>query len=267
MLETVRAIDDYLDKAGVSSQTTHRDTLIKVVKSFSRLPYENITKIIKAARSENLEAARRLPEEVLSDHFSFLTGGTCFSLTNTLRDILRECDFQPEIAMADMKAGDNIHCALLLREDDHVLLIDPGYLVDRPVILNPMQPVMIKTPMNDLSIEPENEGNSYSVYVIRKGIKKWRYRLHTGITDEKTFMSHWDRSFSMNMMNSITLSRVHDSAQIYFSRSRFHLVEREKRKSQNVRGAESACISQWFDIEPGLVEQAMSILDEKRQKL
>ena len=88
--------------------------LSRIASAFSNLPYENVTKILKDARSTTVGQKLRGTEEVLQDHLRWNTGGTCFSLCNALASILENCGFQAFIAMADMHYGPNIHCAVIV---------------------------------------------------------------------------------------------------------------------------------------------------------
>lgn len=74
----------FLKQFGLRADTEPHQLLREVATAFARLPYENLTKIIKGHELANPAQARRLPEEVVRDHLAFGTGGTCFSLTATL---------------------------------------------------------------------------------------------------------------------------------------------------------------------------------------
>src|SRR5262245_44753462 len=76
--------------------------LSRIAGAFSNLPYENVTKILKDARSITVRQKLRGTEEVLQDHLRWNTGGTCFSLCNALASILENSGFPAFIAMADM---------------------------------------------------------------------------------------------------------------------------------------------------------------------
>jgi len=60
---------------------------------FARLPYENISKIIKSAGASGVLESMRLPSEVAEDHIEWGLGGTCFSLTFFLERVLRSLGF------------------------------------------------------------------------------------------------------------------------------------------------------------------------------
>jgi len=254
-------VQRFLDDARVKNYMSDLDFLERVLQRYATLPYENITKIIRYGQASDVEAARRYPAEVISDHLRWKTGGTCFSLTNTLLEILRFLGFAPEIVMADMKVGPNVHCALKLKLLGREYLLDPGYLIDRLIQLPEDGRTEIDTPMNRICIEPDTEsGTSYNVSVVRNGLKKWRYRLQGQGINESAFRQHWDRSFSLNMMRSLTLSRVSSAGQIYVSRSRLQRIDHDRRLSQNIRGCEARSINDNFQIELDLVEQALAIL-------
>ena len=93
-------------------------TLQKILEKFATIPYENISKIIKLSQAWENEQKIRLPEEVIDDHANFHLGGTCFSLTFFLETILLHQGFQCYPVMADMKAGRNIHCAIIVLYDN-----------------------------------------------------------------------------------------------------------------------------------------------------
>lgn len=253
---------NFLDKAGIRSSQSRKEQLIKVVYNFSELPYENITKIIKFHQANNLDLARRLTNEVLEDFNKWHTGGTCFSLTSTLKEILNELSIESEIMMGDMKVGKNVHCALratLSSGED--FLLDPGYLINQPLRLQVSIPTIHKTGMNTLIIEPTINQVYYDVFVLRNGNKKWRYRLHSKPPTDKDFVNYWNTSFSMNMNKALTISKASNDGQIYFSRSRLQFVNYKTRKTQNVRGREILTINKIFEINKSIIEQAHNLLN------
>jgi arylamine N-acetyltransferase len=258
-------IDRFFDRAGIFTGQSSPEKVQLLIRRFAELPYENVTKIVRFARTSDTELAKRLPDEVLSDHFRWNTGGTCFSLTNTLRRILQEAGFEAQILMADMKVGQDIHCAIRLPLEGRSYLVDPGYLLDRPIPLMPNQVSVHETVMNTILVEPVDDDSGWNVSVVRKGEKKLRYRLKPHPVTEVDFQRHWDKSFTLNMMNSLTLSQVTPAGQIYLSRSRLHLVQSTGRQARNIRGVESEAISEMFHLDRGLVEQAIGLLEERRQ--
>ena len=82
--------------------------LERLVQAFSKLPYENISKIIKLSDHLEDEDQIRLPEEVVEGHLTEGLGGTCFSLTFALQSILAQNGFSNYPVMAHMRAGRKI---------------------------------------------------------------------------------------------------------------------------------------------------------------
>ncbi len=109
-------------------------SLETVAKAFSTIPYENLTKIINWA-SSGRTVAKRLPRDVISAHVEQGAGGTCFSLTAALLHILRSLGWRAEPILADRHYGQNTHCALVVWVDGTPHLLDPGYLIVKPIPL------------------------------------------------------------------------------------------------------------------------------------
>ena len=59
-----------------------------IVSCYSNLPYENVTKIIKKFTVADPIERLRKPKEVVTGFVEMGTGGTCFSLTYALGNIL-----------------------------------------------------------------------------------------------------------------------------------------------------------------------------------
>ena len=71
----------FLDYYAIKTQSPGLEFLQSILRHFSKLPYENVSKIIKLNRDFLSPEHIRLPEEVFDDHARFHLGGTCFSLT------------------------------------------------------------------------------------------------------------------------------------------------------------------------------------------
>src|SRR5687767_5394334 len=80
----------------LNPRSTPRELLRQVATAFSRLPYENLSKIIKFEDCQNVTAARQFPHEIVQGHIQYGAGGTCFSLTSTLLYLVRSLGFQAE---------------------------------------------------------------------------------------------------------------------------------------------------------------------------
>ncbi|SVE50279.1 uncharacterized protein METZ01_LOCUS503133, partial [marine metagenome] len=135
-----------------------------VAAAFASLPYENLTKILKHDREG--EVARRGPQEVISDHIRLGSGGTCFSLTAALLHVLRGLGLRAEPILADRHYGENTHCALLVWLNDQPHLLDPGYLVLKPLPLPGTEDLeqVVPTTFNELILRHREQGSKIELH-------------------------------------------------------------------------------------------------------
>jgi len=146
----------FLQHFKIRTNRQPRQVLDDVVAAFSILPYENITKIIKQEEYGNPEKARRYPEEVIVSHIQWGTGGTCFSLTSTLLHLVRSLGWNAEYILADRQYGQNTHCALMIEIDNVPHLLDPGYLITKPIPLVFKEERELIAGTNKLILAPDN---------------------------------------------------------------------------------------------------------------
>jgi arylamine N-acetyltransferase len=241
-----------------------RRLLERVVTAFARLPYENITKIIKKTEVLDCERARRRPEEVIDDHIAWGAGGTCFSLTSALAQLVRDLGWEAEYILADRRYGQDTHCALLVWIKGVANLLDPGYLIVHPIPLKAGKEQHIETGFNDLVLAPENDSDKVSLYTLRGNKKTYRLTYRTLPVDPGVFGKAWDASFQWEMMKYPLLTRTEGSRQIYVKGSRIQISGRESTESRRIPAEDLiGRISSAFGIHASLVEQALSILKGK----
>lgn len=92
----MNVLTNFMAHFGLQPGGSSQSSLESIAAAFARLPYENITKIIKYAEAGSPEKARRSPGEVISGHIAWGTGGTCFSLTSALRHLVRSLGWEAE---------------------------------------------------------------------------------------------------------------------------------------------------------------------------
>lgn len=109
--------------------------LEKLGKAFQKMPYENLTKLIRSHTIGDTESRIRLPELLFDEFLRYGTGGTCFSMTYFLQTILRSCGFDTYPVMADRPLAPNTHCASIVRIGSKKYLLDPGFMIDRQLEL------------------------------------------------------------------------------------------------------------------------------------
>jgi arylamine N-acetyltransferase len=234
-----------------------------VARAFSRLPFENLTKIIKDADAGRVEEARRTPGEVLADHNSLGTGGTCFALTATLLHLVRALGFSAEPILADRRYGADTHSALLVWLDGKPHLLDPGYLIVRPLSIPTTGAIHVPTPFNELILTGK-DGAKVELQTLQDNQSTYRLTFKATPVDAGEFLRAWDTSFDADMMRYPVLSRVVGDKQIYFQKKHLLLRGRtDMHRAEVTPDRLVAEIAHHFKIAPAVVARALAILERK----
>ena len=232
-----------------------------ILSSCAQIPYENISKIITYSRCGDVANPRlRLPQTVISDHIQHHLGGTCFSLTFFLQTILSHCGFSCYPVMADMKVGKNVHCALIVWMDSVKYLVDLGYLLTRPMALNPVKPEHFRNEFSRVHIRPTDCPQSYDVLTSDKRQTRWRYQLHDRPVPADEFLQYWLASFRRNSMHGICLTKVLPDGLLFVNREFMRATTFDSKQNYKIRRNYHAAIFEHFGIGKELVEQAQAAL-------
>ena len=259
-----KMINDYLNALHISHELDPYQKLIQVSESFSKIPYENLTKIIKNNLIKNPKKAKRLPGEVMSDHFQYGSGGTCFSLTQLYLEIVRGIGWQAEPILADRKYGLDTHCALLIWIEDRPYLLDPGYLITRPIPLDLKEETIFKTKFNNIILKPHKSKNKLDLWTEWNNNKTYRLTFKTDPVDGSQFNQVWEQSFDWDMMQYPILTRVNQEKQLYLQKNRmqvrtFDQVKREEISPEHL----TQKLHQEFGLDQSLIHKAFQILNSK----
>lgn len=257
-------LSSFLSHYPVPEGLPQRRMLTAVARAFARLPYENLTKIIKDAGAVNPAKARRAPAEVIADHIELGTGGTCFSLTAAFLHLVRSLGWQAEPILADRAYGNNTHCALLVLIDGSLHLLDPGFLIVEPIRLDTDTCQELKTPFNRLVLEPHPERGKLDLSTIQESHRTYRLTFKLQPVDAGEFLKAWDASFEWEMMHYPLLSRVANSRQLYLRGGRFQVRSaRMIQRSEISQNDLPARIESDFGIARSVAVRALSILKER----
>ncbi|MCL2878548.1 MAG: arylamine N-acetyltransferase [Acidobacteria bacterium] len=253
----------FLNHFHIDGQQPPRRLFYAAARAFSRIPYENITKIIRRAEAGGDKNAHRGPDEVIADHIRWGAGGTCFSLTSALCHLARRMGLEAEYLLADRGYGRNTHSALLVRIDGEPYLVDPGFLIAEPVPLALAGPRETESGGERLTLVPGE--NRISLFTSRGGKSVHRLTYKTGPVDADEFGKAWDASFHWEMMRYPLLARAGASGRIYLRGSMFQVSNNDS--VNRVKIPEDELVSKIageFGIHPALVARALNLLENQR---
>ncbi|NIR47222.1 hypothetical protein GWO43_01890 [candidate division KSB1 bacterium] len=241
--------------------------LAEILEQFARIPYENISKIIKYNQSWHPDFNDiRLPEEVIDDHITHRLGGTCFSLTFFLQCILTQSGYLCYPVMADMRAGPNIHCCLIVILDSVKYLVDPGYVLTQPMEINPQKPKLYRTEFAGVELQFDQSNLHYNLFTFNKNETKWRYRFRDRAVPLDEFSQHWLASFGWNSMHGICLTKVMKGGLIFVHKNFMRETTFTGKKNFNIRKDYHARIHDIFGIGKQIIEQGRAALEENLKR-
>ncbi len=243
---------------GIEMANADLRLLAEIVSSYSSIPYENLTKIIRKFTIDDPARRLRDPVEVMRGYIEDGTGGTCFSLCWCLGSILSGAGFRCYPVMADMKRA-NIHCALVVHCGTSRYMVDPGYLLGGPVELSGKN-VRLPTPFGTVELRPRT-ASSYDLYTVTGEERKWRYRVRTEPVPAHLFMRYWKESFSLPMMNSLQLTKLTGKGHLYVRDHHLSLRTAEKRMNENIKRKMESRIEAEFGIDGRITSRAREYIE------
>ncbi|MCD4849162.1 MAG: arylamine N-acetyltransferase [Candidatus Aegiribacteria sp.] len=254
-----RAAAMFFDYFGLVPDDAKKDSLRKIVQSFSSIPWENLTKFLTKAQLKEKASRLRLPGTVISEHIQNGAGGTCFSLTAALGDVLESAGYICNPVMAEMRHGRNIHCALLIITPDGTrFLADPGYLVPVPIPLEQGKNTRLDVYDKKLIWEPDSESKSYNMYTIEGENRQWRYEVYLKPVSRAEFRRHWQMSFDATGMNSLHLNCRSEDRRLSAHNMNLRIVAKEGKQNEKLRDNYSGQIEKYFGLNRTVADAALS---------
>jgi hypothetical protein len=197
----------FLRRSGIGPGLHSDGFVTTVAEAFKHVPYENLTKILKASSVINAASAMRYPDEVIGDYLTWGTGGTCFSLTASIIAVYDALGIEAYPVLADRHYGVDTHCGLvLIMPEGKTTLLDPGYLLCSPVEVPATSPVFMDMGFNCMELRPVGNGR-LELYTIVKTNRKLRLTFKMDPVSDEMFGNAWERSFAFEMMTYPVLTR------------------------------------------------------------
>ncbi len=259
------AVRHFLGHFGLVAGAPDRDQLEKVLLHFARLPYENISKIVKLNHHFLTAERIRLPEEVMEDYARHNLGGTCFSLSFFLQCILLHLGYSACIVMADMGSRRNVHCALVVELQGGKFLVDPGYLLTRAMAFHPDRSTIHTSPQAGVELRFDRTRERYALFTFDRQVKKLRYTFEERATPPEEFLQHWLGSFYQGMMHGICLTQLRAEGLVYLHDDYLQIATPDGRRKRRLKEEYPRVVAQLFAIAPEWIERAQVALVENME--
>lgn len=248
---------------GINRESPKIALVNQIAATFARLPFENLTKIIKADSVTSPSSAMRYPDEVIGDFLKWGTGGTCFSLTASMVAVFDAMGIEAYPVLADRHYGPDTHCGVMLVQGGgEFLLCDPGYLLFAPVKIPREEAATFDNGFNRVELRPLHGGMRLELYTLVKGNRKLRLTFKLEPIADDAFGRAWERSFAFEMMSYPVLTRTQSGCHQYLQANR--LAVRDSQRTQRTtltpdRQIEFFTVS--AGIERDIVTRALEIVN------
>lgn len=253
----------FLQYADISSNPGTVDHINKIALKFSELPYENLSKILNLYRFGDARHFR-MPDELFEEHQRQRLGGTCFSLTYFLLEILTYTGCECAPILADMKWGENVHSAITVDLHNRTYLVDPGYLIHKPLPLSRDTRTRFLSEHSGIEIRFDQDTEKYNLYTFRHGNFTWRYRFSDKPVSMDTFARHWMESFYKPSMHGIVLTIASQEEMIYIHNDFMKVTSARKVQREKSRDTIEKTIAKEFGINLEILEEARMALEANR---
>lgn len=221
-------LERFCNRYAIDPAASVQEKIPQIAQAFSALPYENLTKIIKADAVVNSRSAMRLPDEVIADHLRWGTGGTCFSLTAALIAVYDALGIEAQPLLADRHYGVDTHCGIAILHGGDMFLVDPGYLLFVPTPLPSVAATSIALGYTTIELHPQGGGSRIELITIVKGSRKVRLAYKRAPVDPVMFEQAWITSFTWEMMTYPVLNRTSAGKHLYLQGDTLAIRSSEK---------------------------------------
>jgi arylamine N-acetyltransferase len=263
-IDSTNGTNLFVDFFDLSKKNPSMDLLREILHFFSKIPYENLTKIIAYYSKKNELERLRYPREVMTSFIEKKTGGTCFSLSYFLKAILDFFGFNCYLISADRTYGNDTHCGCIVKVKEEKFFLDPGFLKREPIAINNHGVIQVKSDINDIIID-QLDDSLYKVSTVGQNGLKYRYTLKDSPLDESSFIKIWINSFSLTMMNSLIYTRMEDNRQLYIRNKNLLYIGRDFKESKKLDNINES-LNKLVGIDKEIVKEAVGFLENKAQE-
>jgi arylamine N-acetyltransferase len=251
----------FLQLASLRPRRPDAPFLASLAQAFSRFPYENVTKIIRTAEESDPWKRLRTPDVILEEHLRLGAGGTCFSLTNFFERVLAFADVEVSPVLCDRSYGPDTHCALIAAIGTKRYLVDPGYLMDEPLLVPERGESVQRGPRGTLRLVRLGESRQLLLITERAGKRRIRYRLRDLPVSRQQFVGRWIDSFGWAQMRHVCISQQARDTQFFLRDGLLRSMQPTSHAQERLGAGDLASAATLFGIDPKLVARAHEIVE------
>lgn len=257
-------LDRVLAHWGLSSLPDEPAARLKVLHAaFVRhVPFENVTKLLRASACRSVDGARRQSEVFWSDHLAFGAGGTCFATTAAFRDLLNAVGLPAAPVFAELeREPPRAHVVLLVQAGRESWMSDVGYALAEPVPLPGRRPRVVPTAQYDLEIRPAARGE-LRIFTEDALGRRFRYRFKPDPASAAAFEEAWRTTLQPEApyLTRLALGRMGRRRRwLYRDPDEVVVLCRRGLRSRRVAGA--AALARWFGLPEEMIGRAMALLE------
>lgn len=235
--------------------------LNKLLSGISQIPYENITKILrleldKGKRPRNFST-------LLDEYKKDFRGGTCFSLSNAIIEILKKNDISAFPIKVNVERETFPHFFVIIDFMNEHYLIDPGFMIYEPIKLTTKKEATFSSKIANYILKFDEKNNEYSLYSIKNRKKKFRYNFQISPIENEIFIKYWIESFEY--INKIVASRIIGNKHIFISGN--YVQVRTKKTIEKYKSLKTAheYLINYFNFSKADIENAENVLENYKK--
>lgn len=229
----------------------------------THVPFENATKLVKAARAMSPQAAIRGPVEFWEDHLRWGSGGTCFASTYAYQFLLRFLGYTSQLLFCQLpSSGPRAHAALLVEAEGTPWLVDVGYALPAPLSVPSRGTAKMRTPLYDMEFRRGARGEFLLFTEDDRG-QRYRYQVKLQGAAETDFLEAWQHTFRLEApyMRRLALGRFRGETRYLYKESGFvFAISRHGEEAQRLEGAPSQALANFFELPAPLMDAAAGAL-------
>jgi arylamine N-acetyltransferase len=224
------------------------------------VPFENATKLVKAARAMSPQAAIRGPVEFWEDHLRWGSGGTCFASTYAYQFLLRFLGYNSQLLFCRLpSSGPQAHAALLVEAEGAPWLVDVGYALPAPLAIPSRGTAKMRTALYDMELRRGARGEFLLFTEDDRG-QRFRYQVQLRGTPETEYLAAWQHTFRLEApyMRRLALGRFRGATRYLYKESGMvYAISRQGEMTVPLDGDPTVALARFFALPEPLMDAAV----------